>query len=59
MFKRKEEPKNEEPKNPEGLTHDEFIQKYHDIPELAEICWAFGVKPEQLKEEIKTLQENY
>ena len=32
MFKRKEEPK-----NPEGFTHDEFIQKYHDIPELAEI----------------------
>lgn len=45
----------EEPKNPEGLTHDEFIEKHKDIPKLAEICWHFGVQPEQLKEELKKL----
>jgi len=47
----------EEPKNPEGLTHDEFIEKHKDIPKLAEICWYFGVQPDQLKAELQRLLE--
>ena len=49
----------EEHKNPEGLTYDEFIEQYNDIPHIADLCWRLGIKPEQMKEEIKSLLEKY
>lgn len=51
--------KKTEHKNPDGLTRDEFMKKYSDIPELAAICWYFGVYPEQLKAELEKLKEKY
>jgi len=45
--------------NPDGLTQNQFIEKYKDIEKIAEICWYFGVKPEELKEELKTLFDKY
>ena len=41
--------------NPEGLTRDEFIERYKDISRIAEICWYFGIYPAELKEEIEIL----
>ena len=41
--------------NPEGLTRDEFIERYRDTPHIAEICWFFGIYPAELKEELETL----
>ena len=48
-----------ENKNPEGLTYDEFVKQYEDIPHIATLCWHLGIKPEQLKEEIKILLEKH
>lgn len=41
--------------NPDGLTRDEFIERHADIRRLAEICWYFGIQPDELREEIETL----
>lgn len=41
--------------NPEGLTRDEFIERYKDISRIAEICWYFGIYPAELKEELEVL----
>jgi len=57
MFKFNKE--KEEPKNPEGLTYDEFVEQYNDIPHIANLCWHLGIKPEQMKEEIKAFLEKY
>lgn len=46
-------------RNPEGLTYAEFLEKHKDTPKLAVLCWRFGMTPEELKEELKTLQEKY
>lgn len=47
---------NKEPhRNPDGLTRDEFIERNADIHKLAEICWYFGIQPDELKEEIEIL----
>ena len=51
--------KQEENRNPEGLTYDEFMNKYKDISKLAALCWHLGIYPEELKNEIKTLMEKY
>lgn len=58
MFKWNKKEK-EENKNPDGLTYDEFVKQYEDIHHLANLCWHLGIKPEQLKEEIKVLLEKY
>ena len=42
-------------RNPDGLTNGEFIQKYPGMENIAEMCWFFGLYPEQLREELKTL----
>ena len=42
-------------RNPDGLTRDEFIERNADIHNLAEICWYFGIQPDELKEEIEIL----
>lgn len=41
--------------NPYGETKSEFIDKYNQIPNIAEMCWFFGVRPERLKEELEIL----
>ncbi len=51
--------KDTEPKNPYGIRHCDFIEKYNDIKHIAEICWYFGVQPEELKKEIEILMEKY
>lgn len=50
LFKKKREPV-----NPEGLTYKEFEIKNNDIPNIARICWFFGVEPEELREEFRKL----
>lgn len=49
----------QEEKNPDGMTYSEFMEKYKDIYELAALCWHLGIKPETLKEQLKTLNEKY
>lgn len=44
-------------RNPEGLTQNEFLEKYKDIFQIARICWYFGCPPEELKRELKKLME--
>ena len=41
--------------NPYGERKCDFMDKYKDIGKVAEICWFFGVRPEQLREELKRL----
>ena len=55
LFK-KDNSLNKEPKNPEGLTYDEFIEKNKDIKNLAVLCWGLGCTTDELKEELKKLQ---
>ena len=49
MFKEKE------PMNPQGQTRAEFMESNSHIKHLAEICWYFGIYPEELKEELEIL----
>jgi len=44
--------------NPYGETKTEFIEKYWQIRKIAEACWFFGVRPEELKKELKILMED-
>lgn len=44
-----------EHRNPYGERHCDFMEKYERIPHVAEMCWYFGVRPEQLREELKRL----
>jgi len=41
--------------NPDGDTRDEFIEKHSQTKHIAEICWFFGIYPEELRDELKTL----
>lgn len=50
--------KKKEPRNPQGLTKDEFLEKYGKIRHIAKICWYFGVYPDDLRTELKTLLED-
>ena len=49
--------KPEEPRNPEGMTYEEFLDKHKNIPHIARICWYFGIQPDELRNELKTLLE--
>lgn len=42
-------------RNPDGLTKGEFIHKYPGMKNIANMCWFFGLYPEELREELKTL----
>lgn len=42
---------------PDGLTYDEFIEKYNDIPKIAGLCWFLGTYPKELKDELKKLMK--
>ena len=58
MFRNRIEMPQEE-KNPDGMTHSEFLEKYKDIYELADFCWFLCITPEKLKEQLKMLNEKY
>ena len=60
MFKfRKNQPEPEQkPTNQDGVTRSDFIEQYKEIPTIAAFCWWAGIKPEELKEELKKLMND-
>lgn len=58
MFWKKKETQGNEGRNPDGLTYFEFLEKYKDFPKIAALCWRLGIKPEELKEEMKKLMND-
>ena len=50
--------KKKKPRNPDGQTKEEFLEQYKEIPKVAALCWWLGIKPEELKEELKKLMKD-
>ena len=48
-----------EPTNPDGMTYEQFTDKHKDIGRLADLCWYFGMNPEELKNALEVLKEKY
>ena len=59
LFNKREKKVHKEPTNPDGLTRDQFLKKYADLRHIAVLCWYFGIKPEELKEDLKTLMDKH